>query len=94
MINIENLEKRLPVTEETIHVDVMNHTTHIYMIDDAIFTTSDHNSITDDEYDTLRTDGVVTHLVRNSCVTYYNVGIMNEEVYDSLLNICNIPVDQ
>ena len=94
MINIENLEKRLPVTEETIHVDVMNHTTHIYMIDDAIFTTSDHNSITDDEYDTLRTEGVVTHLVRNSCVTYYNVGIMNEEVYDSLLNICNIPVDQ
>jgi len=94
MINIENFEKRLPVTEEMIHVDVMDHTTHMYMVDDAVFTTSDHNSITDDEYDTLRTNGVVTHLVRNNRVTYYNVSAMNEEVYYSLLNICNIPIEQ
>lgn len=94
MIDIENFEKKIPVTEEAIHVDVMDHATHMYMVDDATFTTSDHNSITDDEYDTLRTNGVVTHLVRNNRVTYYNVSVMNEEVYYSLLNICNIPIEQ
>lgn len=98
MIDIENLEKRSPITEEAIHVDVMDHTTHMYMLDDAVFTVSDHNSITDDEWNTLRTNGVVTHLVHNSNtinrITYYNVDIMNDEIYYSLLNICNIPISQ
>ena len=97
-INIENLEKRLPVTEEAIHVDVMNHTTHMYMIDDAVFTASDHRYLTDKEWDMLRTNGVVTHLVHNdntiNRVTYYNIDVMNEEIYYSLLNICNIPGGQ
>ena len=91
-----NLEKRLLVTEETIHVDVMDHTTHMYMLDDAIFTTSDHRCLTDKGWDILRTDGVVTHVLPNdntiNRVTYYNIDVMNEEVYYSLLNICNIPV--
>ena len=95
MIDIENLEKKVPITEEAIHVDIMNRTTHMYMLDDAIFTSSDHQGITDKEYNILRTGGVVTHLVSNgNTITFYNVSIMNEEIYYSLLNICNIPVQQ
>lgn len=98
MINIENFEKKIPVTEEMIHVDVMDHTTHMYMLDDAVFTTSDHQAITDKEWDILRTDGVVIHVVPNgntiNRVTYYDLDVMNEEVYYSLLNICNIPIGQ
>lgn len=96
MINIENLENKIPVTEEAIHVDVMDHTTHMYMIDDAVFTASDHRCLTDKGWDILRTDGVVTYVVPDdntiNRVTYYNIDVMNEEVYYSLLNICNIPV--
>lgn len=98
MINIESFEKKIPVTEEAIHVDVMDHTTHMYMLDDAILTTSDHRYLTDKGWDILRTDGVVTHVLPNNNtinrVTYYNIDVMNEEVYYSLLNICNIPVQQ
>lgn len=95
MIDIENLEKKVPITEEAIHVDIMNRTTHMYMLDDAIFTSSDHQGITDKEYNILRTGGVVTHLVSNgNTITFYNVSIMNKEIYYSLLNICNIPVQQ
>ena len=96
MINIENLEKKIPITEEAIHVDVMDHTTHMYMLDDAVLTASEHRYLTDKGWDMLRTDGVVTHVLPNdntiNRVTYYNIDIMNEEVYYSLLNICNIPV--
>lgn len=98
MINIENFEKQSPITEEAIHVDVMDHTTHMYMVDDAVFTTSDHQAITDKEWDILRTDGVVTHVVPNgntiNRITYYNLDVMNDEVYYSLLNICNISGEQ
>lgn len=98
MINIENFEKQSPVTEEAIHVDVMNHTTHMYMIDDAVFTASDHRYLTDKGWDILRTDGVVTYVTPDdntiNRVTCYNIDVMNEEVYYSLLNICNIPVGQ
>lgn len=97
MINTENFEKQSPITEEAIHVDMMNHTTHMYMIDDAVFTASDHRYLTDKGWDILRTNGVV-HVVPNSNainrITYYNVDIMNEEVYYSLMNICNIPIEQ
>ena len=98
MINIENFEKRLPITEETIHVDVMNHTTHTYTLDGATFTTSDHQGITEEEWNRLRTNGVVTHSVRNGNtidrITYYNIDTMNDEVYYSFLNIRNIPISE
>lgn len=98
MINIENFEKQSPITEEAIHVDVMNHTTHMYIIDDAVFTVSDHRYLTDKGWDILRTNGVVTCVVPNgntiNRVTCYNLDVMNEEVYYSLLNICNIPGEQ
>lgn len=97
-INIENFEKELPLTEEVIHVDVMNHTTHRYTLDGATFTTSDHPGITEDEWNRLRTNGVVTHSVRNGNtidrITYYNIDIMNDEVYYSLLNICSVPTSE
>lgn len=97
-INIENFEKGLPLTEEVIHVDVMNHTTHIYTLNGATFTASDHRGITEDEWNRLRTNGVVTHSVRNGNIidriTYYNVDIMNDEVYYGLLNICNVPTSE
>ena len=98
MIDIGNYEKRIHVTEETIHVDVMDHTTHMYRLDDGVLTASDHRYLTDKGWDILRTDGVVTHVLLNgdtiNRVTYYNIDIMNEEIYYSLLNICNIPVQQ
>ena len=98
MIDIENLEKRSPITEEAIHVDVMDHTTHMYMLDNAVFTASDHSSITEDEWHKLYADGVATHLVYNSNtisrVTYYSIDVMNDEIYYSLMNICNIPISQ